>query len=136
MNCQKIKKIETTEKAITEYIDECEEKLKPIINELVLNQEKLILWGVGTSTAQLLNRNFDNCNVIQLIDSNPYRQGVRYQVGNTELKIEDPSSVKDEDATIVILPLMYDASIRKQIKEMNLKNPIKSLIEEYKGEDK
>lgn len=131
---QKIKKIETTEKAIREYIAECEEKLKPIINELVQKQEKLILWGVGTSTAQLLNGNFDNCNVIQLIDSNPYRQGTRYRVGNSELIIEDPTDVKDENATIVVLPLMYDASIRKQIMGMNLKNPVKSLIEEYKGE--
>jgi len=134
VNTGNIKRIETTEKAVSEYIAECEDKLKPVIDDLVKSQEKLILWGVGTSTAQLLNGNFDDCKVAQLIDSNPYRQGVLYQVGKSKLKIEAPTSVKDNAATIVILPLMYDESIRKQIKEMGLKNPVKSLISEFKEE--
>ena len=90
----------------------------------------LILWGVGTSTAQLLNGNFDHCNVVKLVDSNPYRQNVIYTVAGKNLKIEDPSAI-DTDDMILILPLMYDASIRRQIKEMGLKNRVQSLIENY-----
>ena len=88
---------------------------------------------MGTSTAQLLSGNFDNCNIVKLIDSNPYRQNVNYWVGGKEYKIEAPESVANDDGTILILPLMYDKSIRLQIKEMGLKNEVKSLIKKYKG---
>jgi len=123
----------TAEEAISRYIAECEGKLKPVTDVFIKSQEPLILWGVGTSTAQLLNGNFDECNVVKLVDSNPYRQNVEYSVGGKKLRIEDPSTISSDD-TILILPLMYDESIRRQIKKMGLHNEVKSLIENYKGE--
>lgn len=129
-----IRYIDTVEKSVSKYIKECSEKLRPVISELEEENKKLILWGVGTSTAQLLNSNFDNCNVISLIDSNPYRQNVEYTVAGKKLKIQDPSSIEeDTEAVILILPLMYDDSIRKQIKKMGLKNQVQSLINDFKG---
>lgn len=126
-----IKFISGIEKSINQYINKCETELKPVIQKLEKMKEPLVLWGIGSSTAQLLNRNFDNCNVIKLVDSNPYRQKVRYRVAGKDLKIEDPRTVyNNKEAIIVILPLMYDASIRKQIKDMGLTNSIQSLIDE------
>lgn len=122
---------DTTIDAVKQYIVDCETKLQPVIEKLERSQEPLILWGVGTSTAQLLNKNFDNCNVRKLIDSNPYRQQVTYCVGGKALKIMDPSTIQEADGTILILPLMYDASIRKQITEMKLKNRVMSLIRNF-----
>ena len=124
-----------TKEDIKAYIKMCEAKLEPVINELEKSNEAMVLWGVGTSTAQLLNGNFERCNIKKLIDSNPYRQNVIYHVAGKDMKIEDPKMITEEDGTILILPLMYDASIRKQIKEMKLKNKVKSLIENYKGKD-
>ena len=69
--------------------------------------------------------------MIKLVDSNPYRQKVRYKVAERYLNIEDPSTI-DDVGTILILPLMYDNSIRKQIKAIGLKNKVLSLIENYK----
>lgn len=121
----------TVEDSVVRYINGCQKKLEPVIKKLRAENEPIILWGVGTSTAQLLNGNFDNCNVTKLVDSNPYRQNVVYTVAEKKMKIEDPSTIDTQD-TIIILPLMYDASIRKQIKEMGLKNKVQSLIENYK----
>lgn len=117
--------------AIARYIIQCKEKLEPVIQKLEQSKEKLILWGVGASTAQLLNDNFDNCNITKLIDSNPYRQNIAYRVAGKELQIQDPSTIQKEDGTILILPLMYETSIRKQIEEMKLQNKVVSLIDNY-----
>lgn len=121
-----------TSDSVIKYIHGCQKKLEPVINKIREANEPVILWGVGTSTAQLLNGNFDHCNVVKLVDSNPYRQNVEYTVAGKKMKIEDPSTIDSMD-TIIILPLMYDTSIRKQIKEMGLKNKIQSLIENYKA---
>lgn len=125
----KPKRIECLQNAVVKYILQCEEKLNPVISKL--KGTPIILWGVGTSTAQLLNGKFDQCNVIKLVDSNPYRQNIEYVVAGRKLKIEDPSTIDTNDL-IVILPLMYDLSIRKQIISMGLNNNVQSLIENYK----
>lgn len=126
------KYIPKLEEFVKNYIDECEKKLKPVIAKIESEKKPIILWGVGTSTAQLLNGNFDGCDVVKIVDSNPYRQNVEYTVAGRHLKIESPSTIETDD-TIIILPLMYDASIRKQIADMKLNNPVQSLIENYRG---
>lgn len=118
-----------TAEFVEAYISMCEKKLEPLTQKLAEGKEPLILWGVGTSTAQLLNGNFDKCNVVKLVDSNPYRQKISYFVAGKELSIEDPGTIRETDGTIVILPLMYDASIRRQIHQMGLKNKLQSLID-------
>lgn len=128
-----VKYIAATEKAVSKYIVGCEGRLKPVVEAFVESHEPIILWGVGTSTAQLLNGNFDECNVVKLVDSNPYRQNIEYVVGGKKLKIEAPSTINTDD-TILILPLMYDESIRRQIKKMGLRNKVKSLIDNYREE--
>lgn len=132
---KKISYSAVTRDAVYKYITQCENQLKPMINKLEKSQEPLILWGVGTSTAQLLNGNFERCNITKLVDSNSYRQNVVYHVAGKDLMIEAPETIISEKDTIVILPLMYDSSIRKQISDMGLKNRVESLIENYK-EDK
>lgn len=122
---------DSAENSVVKYINGCQKKLEPVIRKIKEANESVILWGVGTSTAQLLNGNFDGCNVSKLVDSNPYRQNVEYTVAGKRMRIEDPSTIDTLD-TIIILPLMYDASIRKQIQEMGLKNKVQSLIENYK----
>jgi 2-polyprenyl-3-methyl-5-hydroxy-6-metoxy-1,4-benzoquinol methylase len=116
-----------TETAVRKYEMECCENLKPFIDKLEHDKEKLVLWGVGASTAQLLNGNFDRCDVVKLIDSNPARQGIEFRVGNRSLKIEAPATVTDTRMTIVVLPVMYKDSIVQQIQEAGLTNRIVTL---------
>lgn len=113
---------------IQEYINHCKNQLIPYIEEFKKSQEKLILWGIGASTALLLNETFDNCNVIQLIDRNPARQNIEYHIGEKVLSIQDPKTINDNTATIVIMPYWYHDSIKKQIEDMGFKNKIISLI--------
>ena len=116
----------SSQEAISKYINFSHQNLKNI-KMYEKSQKKLILWGIGASTALFLNNTFDNCNVIQLIDRNPARQNIEYKVGNKYFTIEDPSKIKDSEATILTMSYWYHDSIKKQIEEMGLKNKIDSL---------
>ena len=128
-----------SEKSKTKYTSSCKDavlnykntsanRLKPFIDNFEKTQEKLILWGIGASTALLMNGTFDRCNVLQLIDRNKQRQGLKYSISNKDYIVQDPDDIKDNNATIVVLPYWYHDSIMKQIKEMGFKNPVKSLM--------
>ncbi|MCT7489215.1 class I SAM-dependent methyltransferase [Aliarcobacter cryaerophilus] len=113
--------------AILHYLEFSKDKLKPVIDRLEKSQEKLILWGIGASTAQLLNETFDKCNVVALIDSNPSRQSIEFTIGNKDLIVKDPISLTDLEATIVVLPIMYKNAIISQIQSMGFTNKIITL---------
>lgn len=117
----------SAETAIREYISSCERKLAKRLQQFEMTYTPLILWGIGASTAQLLNRNFDQCNVIQLIDGNPARQGLSFRVGKHVLKVDAPTDIKNQTATILILSSAYKKSIEKSIRDYQYANKIMSL---------
>ena len=61
-------------------------------------------------------------NVIQLVDSNPARQGLSFQVGDRMLQIEDPSCVENREAIIFILSTAYKISIERSIRSYGYQN--------------
>lgn len=115
------------ERAMRKYMEKCEEDVKLSIRNFETEQTPLILWGIGASTAQLLNHNFDNCNVIQLVDSNRARQGIPFRTGKRVLRVDDPSNVQSREAVILILSTAYKASIKKSIRNYGYQNDIASL---------
>lgn len=112
---------------IFEYIKQCEEKIAAAVSRFERTQQPLILWGIGASTAQLLNHGFDKCNVVQLVDSNPARQELRFEIGSRVLYVEDPSEMRNTDAAIFILPTAYKANIEKNIRSYGYLNDVVSL---------
>lgn len=113
--------------AVTSYENMCRANLHNSIQALERSGEELILWGVGSSTAQLLNRHFDGCKVVKLVDSNISRQGIEFKINEKPLRIESPDTITDSSATIVVLPIMFKDSIMHQIQDSGLKNKIKTL---------
>lgn len=122
-----IVKDEISSKAMSIYINKCQKEIAQIIDKYEKNQKALILWGIGASTAQLLNNNFDKCNVIQLVDANPSRQGITFAVGDRVLAVEPPEKVTCGDAIIFILPTAYKGSIIESIRRLGFKNEIDCL---------
>lgn len=116
-----------TKKAVERYLNYSKEKLIPVIKQLEDSQEELILWGIGASTAQLLNGTFDHCKVMQLIDNNPSRQGIEFIIADKKMTVEAPSSLHRMHATIVVLPIMYKKAIIEQIQALGFKNKIITL---------
>ncbi len=121
---EEIKKSDNT-RDIKEYIQKSQSMIRCKLERVEKSGEKLILWGIGASTALLLE-DFAKCNIIQLVDNNPLRQGINYSVGEKFFIIQSPQDVKDDDATIFIMSGPYKASIEKQIREMGFKNKILS----------
>ena len=65
---EKAKKTDERSGLLEQLQKDCWKKTEDLRSEFEKTQEKLILWGIGASTALLLNNTFNNCNVIQLID--------------------------------------------------------------------
>lgn len=122
-----IQKDIVSEPAMLHYLRQCEKGIATAVRPFEASQVPLILWGVGASTAQLLNGNFDRCNVIQLVDSNPARQGLSFQIGDRILQIEAPSNVRSREAVIFILSPSYRSSIEKSIRSYGYQNETASL---------
>ncbi len=115
------------------YLELCKTRSRKMTQKYCEKNESLVLWGIGASTAQLLSSGFDRCNVCELVDSNPRRQGMEYQVGTKKMKIISPSELQariKKDDVIVVMSIMYKNSIIKQIKEMGFSNKIEALSKE------
>lgn len=113
--------------SIKKYINECNQYLQQMLEPYEINNEPLILWGIGASTALLLEA-FSECNVIQLVDNNPVRQGLAFYINDKKFIITNPESIQDSNATIFILPSAYKNSIEKQIRDLGIRNKITSFI--------
>lgn len=116
-----------TEEAFLRYIEKSNGTLEQFLKPLRESQEPLILWGIGASTAILIE-SFGGCNVTALIDKNPARQGLVFSIEGKDYCIEAPETVGE--GTIVILSIPYHDSIAKQIREMGLTNKIVALKQE------
>lgn len=112
------------ENAVRAYIERSEKSIEQFIKPLRESGEELILWGIGASTTILLE-SFKGCNVIDLIDKNPMRQGLEFAINDKVCAVHAPEHVGD--GTIVILSIPYHDSIEKQIRQMGLTNKIISL---------
>lgn len=115
------------EKAFLKYIEKSEKTLEQFLRPLRESKEPLILWGIGASTAILIE-SFRGCKVVALIDKNPARQGLVFSVDERKYSIEAPETVGD--GTIVILSIPYHDSIARQIRDMGLTNKIVALKQE------
>lgn len=112
------------EKAMRRYLEKSKKTLEHFLAPLRQSGENLILWGIGASTAILIE-SFQGCNVTALIDRNPDRQGLEFHINGKRHTVEPPESVGD--GTIVILSIPYHDSIERQIREMGLTNKIVAL---------
>ena len=110
--------------------DSIEDINNNIIKRLISSNEKVILWGIGSTTLHLFSLGLENLNIVDIVDASTKKQG-KTLLGH---KIISPNEIKDEDATILILPVVYYDSIYKQIKEMGLKNKIYAIAEQSRAE--
>lgn len=111
-------------KCMKAYIEKSNAVLERFLRPLRESKEPLVLWGVGASTAILIE-SFDRCNVISLVDRNPNRQGLVFTINECSYRVSAPEMV--DDGTIVILSIPYHDSIERQIRQMELKNKIVAL---------
>ena len=110
---------------LQKYILLSQKKLKKaeiIINELVITQEPIIVWGTGSLTSRLLGTTkFKEMNIVEFIDKNTSLQGRRL-VGKM---IEPPQMIRGKKLTIFISSFIYGNDIKVSlIKDYNYKGKI------------
>lgn len=106
------------------YLEKSKKNLEKFLAPLRQSGEELILWGIGASTAILIE-SFQGCNVKALIDRNPNRQGLKFDINGKQYEVKDPKDVGK--GTIVILSIPYHDSIERQIRQMGYDNKIVAL---------
>lgn len=122
---ESVKYYKNPKEKMKEYLKICQEKIKnKQIISLEKTKEELILWGIGSTTTLLLNKMFCNCNIINLIDVNSAKHGKIIKINNKNFKIEAPESITNKNATIVIMPKLYQNEIYNQIKALGYNNKI------------
>ena len=119
--------LETDRKAIVnlkKYIEKSyKNDVSNKINELIISQEEIVVWGIGAYTLGLFKKGLEKCNIVAIVDNDTKKQGMIIN----GIRIESPNVIKNFDATIVILAALFRDEILEQIKEMNISNPIKSI---------
>jgi ubiquinone/menaquinone biosynthesis C-methylase UbiE len=104
-------------KEIERYIAKNFEKLnkkREIINSLIASQKPLYIWGIGREFLYLYeSAGLKNCNIVGLIDMNPYKQKTFTVSGR---RIEDKSILKKakSDSFLIITATAHI----KQIKDL------------------
>lgn len=125
---KEIKKDIVSKKFIKSYIEkskELENKIKSIIEEKLKNEDKVILWGVGTFTLRLLNNGIDLDKIEYFVDSVE-----RFTNKNINGKIiKSPKDIK-EDLPILIGSFAFQEEIQNQIiNNLKLENRIIKIFE-------
>jgi SAM-dependent methyltransferase len=115
-NNLKIIRDDVCELKIRNYISRCSKidlEVKKIIQEKLLNKNKIIVWGVGTHTQRLIGSGLDLSKILFFVDSNTRYSGKKIN----GIEIKSPVDIK-EDVPILISTYSYQEEITHQIKEV------------------
>jgi len=114
-----------TEKNLESYVNLCNQREKAIyqiINEIILSNKSIIIWGTGTQTLRLLaTSRIREANIVAFVDSNPKFHGKKLN----GIKIVSPKSLKNMPESILISSRAYQNEIEQQIRNvLQLSNEI------------
>lgn len=112
--------------SINQYIEMSKDTInKGLLHNLIKSQEKVILWGIGSTSMHLFDKALNKLNIHMMVDASDTKQG---NIING-MKIMSPSEINDDEAVILILPPLYNQIIYDSIKKMGLKNKVKFLTD-------
>lgn len=114
-----------TEPSLRQYIEQsarAEERIRRTISELVVSQEPILVWGVGTHTLHLMQTTeFDALNIVAFVDSN-----TNYQTRELHGKLVlPPDALGSYPQPILISSQVFQSEIENQIRR-DLKLPNKT----------
>jgi SAM-dependent methyltransferase len=123
-NCFKLKK------EIEQYVINDLSKLnnkKKVINDLIISQKPLYAWGIGREFLYLYEMaGLKKCNLVGLIDSNPYKQEV-YTVNGKKILGQNILTQITHDSTMVITAMAHIDTIKILLKETGFNGEIVEL---------
>jgi SAM-dependent methyltransferase len=114
-----------TKRGLEAYIArsrQTDESIRKIIDDLVMRNSPVIVWGVGTHTLRLLETSrLAQANIVAFVDSNPRYQGKELH----GRPIVAPADLYGQSEPILISSRVFQTDIEKSIRKvMGLKNEI------------
>lgn len=114
-----IKKDVESKESIQEYLKgyaKMENRIGAQIGEIINSAQKIVIWGGGQYTKQILERYQDlRKNLLYLVDNNTIRQGIL--IGDKEIFAPDKLYKEKECLTVCICSMNNAEDIRKQLQE-------------------
>ncbi len=93
----------------------------PELDELVISQEDVIVWGVGSFTMRLLeNTPLGKCNIVAFIDNDLKKQGSKVK----NAIVYSPAILKEHKGPVIVSSAIFNDEIVKEIKKMDINNKI------------
>jgi len=114
-NCFKLKR------EIEQYVANDFEKLnkkRKIITDLVVSQKPLYVWGIGREFLYLYeNVGLKNCNIIGLIDVNPYKQNT-FSVDGKRIMDKSILEKATSNSALIISAIAHTKQIKNALSEI------------------
>jgi len=112
---------------IEQYITNDFEKLnkkRKIINDLVVSQKPLYVWGIGREFLYLYESvGLKNCNIIGLIDANPYKQDT-FSVDGKKIMDKSVLEKATSDSALIISAIAHTKQIKAALSEVGYSGQI------------
>lgn len=106
-----------TEQGLVEYICQSQQvdgHIRQTIDNIVVSDRPIIVWGVGTHTLRLLaTSRLKEANICVFVDSNPKYQGKQLN----GIPIIAPTNLKDRSEPILISSRVFQQDIKRQIQD-------------------
>ena len=101
------------------------DSVQPILNQLAISQQPVIIWGAGSHTLRLLaTSRLAEAKLTAIVDSNPRYQGKSVN----GIPIVKPDAIRGSQESILISTRVFQQSIKSQIKDgMRLDNNLVTL---------
>ncbi|GAG62719.1 unnamed protein product, partial [marine sediment metagenome] len=106
-----------TEQGLAKYIcqsQQVDDHIRQTIDNIVVSDRPIIVWGVGTHTLRLLaTSRLKEANICVFVDSNPKYQGKQLN----GIPIIAPTNLKDRSEPILISSRVFQQDIKRQIRD-------------------
>lgn len=111
----------TLKKEIEQYIANDFKKLnkkRSIIDDLVVSQKPIYVWGIGREFLYLYEATgLKNCNIVGLIDANPYKQK-KFTVDGKKIKDKSILEKATSNSALIISAIAHTEQIKIELSEI------------------
>ena len=112
---------------IKKYVKNNLTKLKQkqkIIKKLIASQQPLYVWGIGREFLYLYqSAGLKNCNIVGLIDTNPYKQK-SFSVAGKKISHESILKKAKPNSAIIISAIAHQLAIKKTLNKIDYRGQI------------
>lgn len=93
----------------------------PELDELVISQESIIVWGIGSFTLRMLeNTPLGKCNIFAFIDNDAKKQGLKLM----DVRICSPDILNQNKMPVVVSSALFSDEIVSELKQMGISGKI------------